>query len=82
LLSTGFLALSGCQAFSQGPKRGCPILVRYIYSRGGGGGGFEKTFLWKTLEVYVTSCQYPFQARSKFFKHTWLREFGLLCFFT
>ena len=50
--------------------------------RGGGGGGFEKTFLWKTFEVYVTSCQYLFQARSKFFKHTWLCEFVPLCFFT
>jgi hypothetical protein len=38
-----------------------------------GEGGFEKTFLWKTFEVYITSCQYLFQARSKFFKHTWLR---------
>ena len=38
----------------------------------GGGGGVEKTFLWKTFEVYVTSCQYVFQlARSKF----WLCEF-------
>ena len=28
------------QAFSQGPKRGRPILVqRYIYSKKGGGGG-------------------------------------------
>ena len=36
---------------------------------------FEKTFPWKTFEVYVTSCQYLFQARSKFFKHTWLCEF-------
>ena len=26
--------------------------------KGGGGGGVEKTFLWKTFEVYVTSCQY------------------------
>jgi hypothetical protein len=25
-----------------------------------GEGGFEKTFLWKTFEVYVTSCQYLF----------------------
>jgi hypothetical protein len=46
------------------------------------GEGFEKTFLWKTSEVYVTSCQYLFQARSKFFKHTWLCEFVPLCFFT
>ena len=42
---------------------------------GGGGGGVEKTFLWKTFDVYVTSCQYLFQARSKVFKHTWLCEF-------
>ena len=35
---------------------------------GGGGGGFEKTFIWKTFEFYVISCQYLFQARSKFFK--------------
>ena len=34
-----------------------------------GGGGFEKTFLWKTFEVYVNSCQCLFQALSKFFKH-------------
>jgi hypothetical protein len=39
------------------------------------GGGVEKTFLWKTFEVCVTSCLYLFQARSKFFKHTWLCEF-------
>ena len=46
------------QASSQDPKRGRPILVqRYIYSKEGGGGGVEKTFLWKTFEVYVTSCQ-------------------------
>jgi hypothetical protein len=40
------------QAFSQGPKRGRPILVQqYIYSKGGGGGGgFEKTFLGKPLK--------------------------------
>jgi hypothetical protein len=31
-----------------------------------GGGGVRKTFLWKTFEVYVTSCQYMFQVRSKF----------------
>jgi hypothetical protein len=37
-----------------------------VKGEGGGGGGFEKTFLWKTFEVYVTSCQYLFQARSKF----------------
>jgi hypothetical protein len=70
--------------FSQGPN--C-----YIYSKEGeggggvsrgGGGGFEKTFIWKTFEVYVTSCQYLFQARSKFFKHTWLCEFVPLWFFT
>ena len=48
----------------------------------GGGGGVEKTFLWKTFEVYLTSYQYLFQARSKFFKHTWLCEFVPLCFFT
>jgi hypothetical protein len=42
---------------------------------GGGGGGLEKTFLWKTFEVYVTSYQYLLQARSKFFKHTWLCEY-------
>ena len=60
------------QAFSQGPKRGRPILVqRYIYSKEGA--GVEKTFLWKTFEVYVTSYQYLFQARSKFF--TWLCEY-------
>jgi hypothetical protein len=46
-----------------------------------GGGGFEKTFLWKTFDVYVTSCQYLFQARSKVFKHTWLCEFVPLCCF-
>ena len=66
------------QAFSQGSKRGRPISVQgYIYSKegGGGGGGVEKTFFWKTFEVYVTSCQYLFQARSKFFKHTRLCEF-------
>ena len=51
-----------------------------IYSKGGG--GFEKMFLWKTFDVYVTSCQYLLQARSKFFKHTWLCEFVPLCFFT
>jgi hypothetical protein len=65
------------QAFSQGLKRGRPILVqRYIYSKeggGGGGGGVEKTFLWKTFEVYVTSYQYLFQACSKF--STWLCEY-------
>jgi hypothetical protein len=45
--------------------------------------GVKKMFLWQTFEVYVnTSCQYLFQARSKFFKHTWLCEFVLLCFFT
>ena len=52
------LDLTRNQAFSQGPKRGRPILVqRYFYSKEGGGGGggrFEKTFLWKTFEVYVT----------------------------
>ena len=38
---------------------------------GRGGEGFEKMFLWKTFEVYVTSCQYQlFQACSKFFKQT------------
>ena len=42
--------------------------------RGGGGGGVEKTFLWKTFEVYITSYQYLFQAHSKFFVP--------LCFFT
>jgi hypothetical protein len=69
------------QAFSQGPKRGRPILVQQcIYSKGGG--GVEKTFLWKTFEVYVTSYQYLFHHRSKFFKHTWLCEFVPLCFFT
>ena len=62
------------QAFSQGPERERPILV------GGGGGRVEKTFLWKTFEV--TSCQYLFQPRSKFFKHIWLCEFVPLCFFT
>ena len=46
----------------------------------GGGEGFEKTFLWKTFEVHVSSCQYLFQARSKFFKHTRLCEFVPLCF--
>jgi hypothetical protein len=44
--------------------------------------GVEKTFLWKTFEVYVTSCQYLFQSRSTFFKHTLLCEFVPLCFFT
>jgi hypothetical protein len=73
------LSPRGRQAFSQGPKRGRPILVqRYIYSKG----GVEKTFLWKTFEVYITSCQYLFQARSNFFKHTWLCEFVPLCFYT
>jgi hypothetical protein len=61
-------------AFSQDPKRGRPILVTSTV-RGGGGGGFEKTSLWKTFEVYVTSYQYLFQARSKFFKHTFLCEY-------
>jgi hypothetical protein len=56
------------------------LVQRYIYSIVEK--TFEKTFLWKTFEVYVTSCQYLFQARSKFFKHTWLREFVPLCFFT
>jgi hypothetical protein len=46
------------QAFSQGPKRGRPILV-------GGGGGVSRK----------RSYQYLFQARSKFFKHTWLCEY-------
>ena len=53
--------------------------------KGGGGGVVEKTFLWKTFELYVTSCQYLFQSRSKFFKHTWLCEFvphTMLLFFT
>jgi hypothetical protein len=69
------IILHNQQAFSQDPKRGHPILVqRYIY-RKGGGGGFEKTFLWKTFEVYITSYQYLFQVRSKFFKHTWLCEY-------
>ena len=45
----------------------------------GGGGGFEKTFFWKTFEFQVTSCQYLFQARSKFFKTL---GFVPLCFFT
>ena len=54
----------------------------YSKEGGGGGGGFKKMFLWKTFEVYVTSCQYLFQACSKFFKHTWLCEFVPLCFFT
>ena len=62
------------QAFSQDPKRGRPILVTSTV-RGGGGERFEKTFLWKTFEVYVTSYQYLFQARSKFFKHTFLCEY-------
>ena len=32
------------QAFSQGPKRGRPILVqRYIYSKGGGGGARKRS---------------------------------------
>jgi hypothetical protein len=65
-----FEAKSG---FSQGPKRGRPILVQqYMYSKGGG--GFEKTFLWKTFEVYVTS----------YHKHTWFvsTEFVPLCCFT
>jgi hypothetical protein len=35
----------------------------------GGGGVVEKMFLWKTFEVYVTSCQYLFQARLKFQTH-------------
>jgi hypothetical protein len=38
-----------------------------IYSKEG---GVEKTFLWKTFEVYVTSYQYLFQARSKNFSNT------------
>jgi hypothetical protein len=73
------------QAFSQGPERGRPILVqRYIYTvkRGGrGGGGSRKRSSGKPLK-FVTSCQYLFQARSKFFKHTLLCEFVPLCFFT
>ena len=71
------IILHNQQAFSQDPKRGRPILVqRYIYRKGGGGGGgFEKTFLWKTSEVYITSYQYLFQVCSKFFKHTWLCEY-------
>ena len=48
------------QAFSQGPERGRPILVNDTSTVRGGGGGFEKKFLWKTFEVYVTSCQYLF----------------------
>ena len=62
------------QAFSQDPNREHPILVRYIFSKGGGGGGRENVPL-ETFEVYVTSYQYLFQARSKFFKHTWLCEY-------
>ena len=34
--------------------------------KGGGGGDVPL----ETFEVYVTSCQYLFQACSKFFKHT------------
>jgi hypothetical protein len=64
------------QAFSQDPKRERPILVRYIFSKGGG--GWENVPL-ETFEVYVTSYQYLFQARSTFFKHT---EFVPLYFFT
>jgi hypothetical protein len=32
-------------------------------------GGVEKTFPWKTFEVYITSCQYLFQAL-EFFSNT------------
>ena len=63
------------QAFSQDPKRERPILVRYIFSKGGGGGGVRENVPLETFEVYVTSYQYLFQARSKFFKHTWLCEY-------
>ena len=79
-LVTKGLVVTLTQAFSQGPKRGRLILVQwYMYSKeggGGGGGGFEKTFVWK-FEFYVTynSCQYMFQACSKFFNHTWLCDF-------
>ena len=59
------------QAFSQDPKRERPILVRYIFSKG----GVRENVPLETFEVYVTSYQYLFQARSKFFKHTWLCEY-------
>jgi hypothetical protein len=39
ILECYIIDLTDYQAFSQGPKRGRPILVqRYIYSKGGGGG--------------------------------------------
>ena len=61
------------QAFIQDPNRERPILVRYIFSKGGG--GVRENVPLETFEVYVTSYQYLFQARSKFFKHTWLCEY-------
>ena len=63
------------QAFSQDPKRERPILVRYLFSKGGGGGGVQENVLLETFAVDVTSYQYLFQAHSKFFKHTWLCEY-------
>jgi hypothetical protein len=67
---SAYMHFASVQAFSQGPQRG----VQFWYNdtstvKSGGGGGVEKTFLWETFELYVTSCQYLFQARSKFFKH-------------
>jgi hypothetical protein len=55
----------------------------YNYTSTVHGRGFEKTFLGKPLKfTLLHACQYLFQARSKFFKHTWLYEFLPLCFFT
>jgi hypothetical protein len=81
-VSEGSLLLCATRLLARVVKEG----VQFWYDdtstvKGGGGGGFKKTFLWKTFEVYVTSCQYLFQACSKFFKHTWLCEFVPLCFF-
>ena len=73
------------QAFSQDPKRERPILVRYIFSKaGGGGGGFEKTFLWKPLKfmlLHISICSKLVRNFSNTlgFAST---EFVPLCFFT
>ena len=49
---------------------------------GRGGEGFEEMFLWKTFEVYVSSCQYQlFQALFEIFQ-TNLLVFAAICFFT
>jgi hypothetical protein len=50
------------QAFSQGPKRGRPILVRNIYSKGGDGSRFQKwpfeiiLWAWQHIFVGVVTC--------------------------